>query len=235
MNIRVWADPIPGEVYAIGGDPAEGLQHGDDSVYEVFHCGSGEQVCEVQGKIPPDDFADLGYELGTWYNHALIGIENNKDGGANRILAGLGYRNLYFDMADRGKPYLDPTQRLGINMNSRRRSELVTHSRAMLGDRSMILHSSKLIGQMEAFVLHGVKFQAITGAHDDLVMAMLIAGGMMMFQLSVSHRKASPLPSYVDGEAIGEEVETPPIVERVTKQWQTRQVPELAYSTGDLF
>ena len=35
-DLRIWSKPVPAETYVIGGDPAEGLDHGDDSVLEVI-------------------------------------------------------------------------------------------------------------------------------------------------------------------------------------------------------
>ena len=190
-----------------------GLQHGDDSVWEFIHCGSGEQVCEVQGKIDPLTFADLGAAIGTWYNGALLGIENNQDGGANRALFNLGYQNIYYEHTNQGRPYDKATPRLGINMNARRRSELISHSRRLLEDGSLVIRSSRLVGQMESFALNGVKYEAISGAHDDLVMAYLIAGAMTVYHLEVARMSSHPLLPMVDGKEVdgpSEEKETLP-------------------------
>ena len=43
-DLRIWEKPIPSETYVIGGDPAEGLEHGDDSVLEVIVGSTGEQA-----------------------------------------------------------------------------------------------------------------------------------------------------------------------------------------------
>ena len=52
-ELRIWAKPVPSETYVIGGDPAEGLEHGDDSVLEVLAGSTCEQVAELQGKVDP--------------------------------------------------------------------------------------------------------------------------------------------------------------------------------------
>ena len=43
-DLRIWSKPVPAETYVIGGDPAEGLDHGDASVLEVIVGSTGEQV-----------------------------------------------------------------------------------------------------------------------------------------------------------------------------------------------
>ena len=43
-NLTIYQHPLPDNIYAIGGDPAEGLERGDDSVLEGVCCNSGEQI-----------------------------------------------------------------------------------------------------------------------------------------------------------------------------------------------
>ena len=85
-DLRVWEKPIANQTYVLGCDPAHGLERGDDSVIQVIRMETGVQVCEVQGKIDPIALGEKCYEIGTWYNNALVAIENNQDGGANRTL-----------------------------------------------------------------------------------------------------------------------------------------------------
>ena len=178
-ELRLWANPEPGHVYAIGGDPAEGLEHGDDSVIEVFDAHYGAQCAELQGKVEPFAFAELAFMLGTWYNNGLIAIEANKDGGSNRQLFELGYRNIYFEQVDTGRPWDTPTPRLGLNVNLRSRHRLIAQARRWLEDDAVFIYSRWLLEQMETFVLRDAKYQAIPGGHDDLVMAFVLTVDML--------------------------------------------------------
>lgn len=173
-EVRIWEDPFPGELYAIGGDPAEGLDKGDDSVYQVMRCSNGHQVAEIQGKIPPKQFGEMGCSLGTYYNNALIAIENNKDGGASQFLYDSGYRNIYFQRDVSARPYDKATDKMGYNMNLRTRPILVAQARQWMEDGSAIPHSQALLAQFEIFVHRQGRFEALPGGHDDLVMAWLI-------------------------------------------------------------
>ena len=49
---RVWEEPIPNEVYVIGGDVAEGVERGDDSVLEGIY-NKQHSLAEI---IAPDQF-----------------------------------------------------------------------------------------------------------------------------------------------------------------------------------
>ena len=219
-ELRVWQKPLPRFTYAIGGDPAEGLAHGDDAVLEVLCCDTGEQVCEIQGKIDPISFGEMSFVLGTGYNNALVGLENNKDGGANQTLFNLGYRHIFFQQNQTGKPYRDATQKLGWNTNLRTRPMLVAQARRYIEDESVFIRSRALLAQFETFALEGTKFQAIAGGHDDLVMAYLIAIEMMRVQLLVKEMSYNGLRPMIDGNEIidpdaMEDEEVPPITERL--------------------
>jgi hypothetical protein len=184
-EFRLWEPPEEGVLYGIGVDPSEGLLYGDDSVIEVGNCKTGHQVAEIQGKIHPFDLAELVHTVGTWYNDALVGIENNKDGGCNAKLLEMGYENVYFLAEDKGKGYQQAMPKVGINMSGKRRSELIAQARRWIQEERIYLVSEDLVAQMEVYALHNGKFQAPKGAHDDLVMGMLIMTEMMRCQVEM--------------------------------------------------
>ena len=188
---RVWEQPIPNEVYVIGGDVAEGVERGDDSVLEGIKMSTGEQVFEVQGKIDPLTFGEISYQYGTWYNNALLGIENNKDGGANGMLHKLGYSNVYFQKNNTGEAFDKQTAKLGFNTNLKTRHEIIANGRKFMEDGSVTVRSQHLLSQFEIFALNsaGTKFEALSGGHDDLVMAWLIACEMFRTQLLIEESK----------------------------------------------
>jgi|TARA_R110000751_G_scaffold98203_4_gene191196 hypothetical protein len=208
FDFRIWEEPVKGELYALGADPSEGLQHGDDAVAEVIRVSTGNQVAELQGKIEPFALAEHVFAIGTYFNEALVGIENNRDGGANRALFEMGYKNIYFEMKEIGLPYQKPTAKLGYNMNSRTRAMLVAQGRKFMTDGSTSIKSKNLVAQFETFALESDKFQAIQNAFDDLVMAWLIAGEMFRVQLmrmDVSKNQLHPLWQGEEVAEMGEE------------------------------
>ncbi len=233
MQFRVWDKPRAGKVYAIGGDPAEGLDHGDDSVLQVIDCNNGWQVAEIQGKIDPFEFAEQAYTLGTWYNNALVGIESNKDGGANRLLDKLQYPNIYKYIKDDGRSYDSFTEQLGININVSNRHKLVAQARHMMEDDIVRTSSKELVAQFEIFVLRNMKFQAIPGGHDDLVMAWVIACEMMKVaceRMASTNRELEPL---WEGRSLGDDVEDTDvgIIDKHVTQARSKQIPEHTYSS----
>jgi len=199
-EFRLFEPPQANTLYGIGVDPSEGLMYGDDSVIEVGNCSTGEQVAEIQGKIHPFDLAELVYQVGSWYNNALVGIENNRDGGCNAKLLELGYTNIYFLAEDKGAGYQKQMPKMGIAMSSKRRAELIAQGRRWLEEQRIKVLSSELLSQMEVFALHNGKFQAPKGAHDDLVLGFLIMMEMMRVQVEIEEVQEEGIRLMVDGE-----------------------------------
>ena len=70
-ELYIYKDPIPGKLYVIGGDVAEGLVTGDNSTCVVL--GFDKEVKAIyQGKIEPDDYSRMVHALGKMYNWALL-------------------------------------------------------------------------------------------------------------------------------------------------------------------
>ncbi len=229
LTQRVWEKPLKNELYVMGGDVAEGVERGDDSVLECIRVSTGEQVLEVQGKVDPLTFGEIAYQFGSWYNNALLGIENNKDGGANATLHRLGYPNIYFQRNNTGEAFDKQTAKLGFNTNLKTRHEIIANGRKYMQDGSVTVRSQELLNQFEIFALNpsGTKFEALSGGHDDLVMAWLIACEMFRTQLLIESAKDNVLLPYIDGESFDpsiEDIDPPlPLTQRLIEQSLSRQ------------
>jgi hypothetical protein len=78
----VYDPPVPGRLYVVGGDPAEGNPTSDDSAACVLDAETGEQVAELAGKLEPAAFASALAQLSKWYNGAAVMCERNNHGHA---------------------------------------------------------------------------------------------------------------------------------------------------------
>ncbi|GAI76767.1 unnamed protein product, partial [marine sediment metagenome] len=74
-RFKLYEYPKKDEEYVIGGDTAEGLEHGDESVWVVINKRTSETVCVYNHRIPPDEFAEDGILLANYYNEAIIAPE----------------------------------------------------------------------------------------------------------------------------------------------------------------
>ena len=95
--LRIWESPDPDMRYAIGADVAEGLDYGDFSVAQVIEAKTRRVVAVYHARVDADLFgSDILFNLGRWYNQALVGVESNNHGlTTNKALHRVGYTPLY--------------------------------------------------------------------------------------------------------------------------------------------
>ncbi len=201
-QIRIYHERHPEHEYAMGVDPALGYSDSDDSVLNLVDCNTGEQAAEMQQKVGGDVLCEEAYMLGLHYNEAMIGVEVNKDLTCVNGLFRLGYPHIYFRAEETGRPFRAQTDKLGWDTNLRTRPMLVTQGVKMVKDGSVIMRSQKLIDQWKHFVLEKGKFQALSGGHDDLVMAFLICCEMVKWQLHMMTAREKSLMPLIDGVPI---------------------------------
>ena len=220
-ELRIWEHPIPNQTYAIGADPGEGLPDGNDSAAEVICVESGFQVAELQGKIPPHSFGEMLYALGFYYNIALLGCERGQDKTPLDVLFQNRYPRIYYEVRETGEAFGKPSLRLGWDTNFRSRSRICNQARKFMTDGSVTPLSPHLLGQMETFALVRVgmmmRYQAIPGALDDLVMAWNITNEMFRICLLIDQESNNPIPAFHDGQPItewGQEVFDSPTIKK---------------------
>lgn len=177
--LAVWHEPEVDGVYVIGADVAEGLGHGDYSVAYVLDADSGD-VCAVwHGHIDPDLFGDqIIYDLGNWYNHALVGVESNNHGLTTlKALQKAGYRRIYRQrrLAQRAP---QATEILGWRTTAVSKPLAIDELAKSLRDGAIGLGCEHTVAELRTFVreengkMHG-------SPHDDRVMALAITVQML--------------------------------------------------------
>jgi hypothetical protein len=185
--LRVWYDPVPGRVYVIGADSAEGMSNGDLSAAVVMNARSGEHVATLMcnppypgstaGRMSTSLFPRLLDAVGRRYNTAFMVPERNSESGGavvTRLVDTYEYPHLW-TMAD-GRP--------GYRTGPTNRPGLVSDFRDAVLGREFSSYDERLPRQMADFILwprseHSPagyeKLGARKGAHDDLLMAAMLA------------------------------------------------------------
>jgi len=103
-GLRVYRLPEAGRVYTAGVDTAEGLPGSDDSAITLVERMTGEEVCNLVGKLTPAVTAAYAGMLLDWYNRADVMVENNNHGHAViGWLSDNGYRGRVLE-GHNGKP-----------------------------------------------------------------------------------------------------------------------------------
>jgi phage terminase large subunit len=170
-HLEVFKKPEVGTKYIIGGDTSEGLAHGDAQVLYIIN--HKTEACDAlyHSQVPPDEFITEAYNVGKYFNWALLGIEVNKDGlWVNDGLEKLGYINLYYR-----KVFDDITKKVTKFFGWKTSSS--TRPCALACLKAVFLRNQegfpfKMLNEMLTFVRNAKgRPEAMANKNDDVIMA----------------------------------------------------------------
>lgn len=176
-HLSIFEPPIPGRVYVIGADGAQGLPNGDDSSAYVLKLPELEEVACFSDIILPEEFAGVINYLGLLYNKALVGCEINDKGGyaaVEKLYNSYSYPNLYYRLNPL-KNQVETNIRWGWVTDPNTRQIMINDLTSLLNSGNILIKSKKVLTQLKSFVMIKGKAQASPGQHDDLVIALMIA------------------------------------------------------------
>ena len=176
--LRVWQEPEPGRLYVVGADVAEGLEHGDYSCAQVLDAASGAQVAMWHGHVEADLFGDVLYDLGWWYNGALVGVEQNNHG----LTTITRLRQLEYPRIYRHRTVDQVTKKVTVKFgwptNRQTKPLMIDTLNAALREGEVTVYDKRTIYELRTFVRD--ELGRMSGSpFDDCVMALAIA--VMMF------------------------------------------------------
>ena len=174
-EIKIYKEPERGHPYVANNDPAMGGE--DYFATQVFDNNSGKQVAVYhKNKCDADDCAFQLYCLGKYYNDALVSGETNTTSYILKLVKKCGYRFIYQDQdyeTLQGR-YQD---KLGYKTKQNNRQPMIEEFAEAFRDDPSIINDYETLCEMENFQVvrnestGKEKAQAISGKHDDLVMA----------------------------------------------------------------
>ena len=179
-NLWIWEERAPDQTYIVTADVARG-DGKDYSVAHVFKLSTMEIVAEYQGKVTPDIFSRILYDLGGEYGFGLLIVENNSVGFAVvDKLKEKRYPNLYHSIKSTHE-FIEEYQAdqvsnsvAGFSTTSRTRPLIVAKMEEFVRNSLIKIYSSRLLAEMETFIWNNGKPQAQRGFHDDLIMSCAI-------------------------------------------------------------
>ncbi len=208
--LTVWKQPQPGRTYCSGHDPSEGGGTKADYCASVFlDDETAELVAEfASNTVRPTEYALKCYQMGIFYNSALMGIERNAIGQA--VLGALEhgiderrtddptklkypqlrrYQHLYFEMKYDERVEKE-TKRLGFPTTKNSKYRIISQLAEAHRDGTFVPRSPAMILQMMGFVWEqtpkrkGYKQNhtddLTKNPNDDLIMAAAIAYDMRL-------------------------------------------------------
>ena len=172
-EIKIWKKPEEGHPYVIGGDTA-----GDGSDWftaYVLDNSTGEQVAALRRQYSEPEYVKQIYDLGMYYNRALLGIEANFSTYPVMKLQELGYPNQY--TRERDDTYTGQLKKsYGFRTDRQTRPRAIAGLVEVFSAHPRWFRDRELLGEMLTFVYNeDHRPEAMQGHHDDMVMATAIA------------------------------------------------------------
>ena len=174
-ELLVYRTHDPGERYVIGADVAMGVSQGDYSVAQVLDTRK-RQVAVWRGQVHPDYFADVLYELGFYYNEALVIVENNGHGilTCTRLGKDYAYPNFYTETVI-DKITDKETTKLGFTTTAKTKPLIIDELRASVREGELKLNDKTTLREMMTYVVTQTgSMEAEPGCHDDCVMSLAL-------------------------------------------------------------
>ncbi len=212
-RVSIWEMPDPNAAYVIGMDVSEGVG-ASNTIITVLKLGASvnhrtEQVaCFRSNKTRADDAGVVAFQMGVFYNAALLGIERNNHGSAALAVCDKGHGQ--FPQMRAGYPYLycyappnrtaDETSRLlGWRTDVLSKPKMLHHLASVINRNNTIMRSAETLYEFEGFCYEPEKEQWIQKSQDpatelpldDEVFAYAIA--LQMGEYYFTHR-AIPRP-----------------------------------------
>ncbi len=177
-NVWYWEYPIEGVSYVLSADIARG-DSGDYSTFHVINTKDLSVASEFKGKIPPDQFASVVYDIAKRFNNAIVCPENNAYGYTMLVKLGdLGYKNIYFASEREKYRYLygegNNIGKAGFNTNKESREKILANFEECLRNGKVKSYSNRLYSELKTFIWNGKKITAMKGYNDDLIMSLAI-------------------------------------------------------------
>jgi hypothetical protein len=184
-NLWKWQYPEYTKSYMVVADVARG-DGSDYSTAHVIDIVNAEQVAEYKGKLDTKDFGNFLVSLSTEYNDALLVVENANVGwAAIQQVIDRGYKNLFYMSKD--LKYVDVENQFsnryraedkgmvaGFSTTSKTRPLIISKLDEYFKDKSVVIHSNRLIDELFTFIFLNGRAEAMKGYNDDLVMAFAI-------------------------------------------------------------
>lgn len=169
---HIYKEPEPGVPYVIGADTAG--DGSDWNVAQVLDNRTGEQVAVLRLQYGETAFADQLYQLGMYYNTAMIGVEVNFSSYCVLELERRNYPHQYVRQAIDSYTH-KPVTKYGFHTNQNTRETIISNLVDVSSDIYLISDRATL-EEMLTFVRNEkMRAEAEQGAHDDCIMSLAIA------------------------------------------------------------
>lgn len=168
FGTKIYVEPSDGHFYTIGIDTAK-YGEGDYLSMQVLDVTTRPfvQVASFRKKdITYLNLVEPMYNLATFYNNAMLFIENNSGDGqsaADLLMNNYDYENIF----------AEKKEILGFRTTPKSRKIGLQNLKQTSEDKMLIINDAETIIELQRFALKNGKYQAVDGYSDDAVMALV--------------------------------------------------------------
>jgi hypothetical protein len=201
-KMRVWKEPESAYEYVIGVDVSLGRGR-DHSAFHIINAYTGEQVAEFySNKTPINEFSDILYKEGNYYNNALMVVERNTIG-ENLI-------DWLFNIHEYENVWMDDNAMLGYQITSKNREVLLAKLEEVIRNNYININSRRTVEELLTFIVTNTgRIEADKGKHDDLTMSLAltifalskISNHEILEHSQIPHKERKPLLPTSNNEA----------------------------------
>ncbi len=170
--VKIWKYPEAGHVYVLGGDTAG--EGSDRFTAYLIDNATGEQVASYCYEVDEPLYVSNMFDLGCYYNWALLAIEANFSSYPNLKLQEMEYPNLY--VRKKFDTYKKQTVKsFGYVTSSKTRPIMIANLVSIVNDSVELINDKDLLREMLSFIRNDAgRAEAAQGMHDDMVMSCAI-------------------------------------------------------------
>jgi hypothetical protein len=190
--LKIWELPVsrnPNErteqvEYAIGVDVSEGKlnkesdkKENDYSVIDVIRTDNYKTVARWRGHIDPDLLGQVAYQIGRFYNDALIGVEVNNHGLTTvQSLRNKHYPKLYMRETSEENRFQERTAVMGWRTDKKTKPIIINNLGKAIREGAIIDLDVVFLSECQTYIVDDQGYtNAQEGQFDDTVMAKAIA------------------------------------------------------------
>lgn len=171
--IDIYEEPKEGHPYVLGGDTA-----GDGSDYFtglVIDNSNSKQIAKLRhNKIDEDEYSRQIYCLGTYYNNALVGLENNYSTYPTKKLKEYDYPKMYIREVEDNIPEVIQ-DKYGFLTTKATRAIILAMLKEIFRDNINYINDLDVLYEGLVFIKNEKgRPEAEQGKHDDLIMGLAI-------------------------------------------------------------
>jgi hypothetical protein len=146
-QVKIFKQPHKDMAYSVAGDPAEGLEDGDNSALSVLGK-DYEQYAAFAGKVDPDLFGGLLVEVAKYFNQAILSWESNNHGHAvENSIKRRKYHALYRREA-KEEPGKELRDRIGWLNTAKSKMEMLDQFKECFRDGSLAIKCEETLKEM---------------------------------------------------------------------------------------